>query len=308
MENPTVIGILTDQHTLYISQRLTNYGNLRSLAYRGLKLDHHEIERAIVNSKSDVQAAAHDVLRTWFKNQNNKEEAFNSLHKALQESQLQMLADELVQRNKNKEKAGQSFGGLSESHVEKLSEMSDSGELRTLAYRGLKLDHDKIEPAISSKPDSKSAACEILINWLKLQDNEEKAFSALHEALTECQMQVLAEELEKLTMIVEEESETLTDVHIEQLSQRLTNAGELRTLAYTGLKLKHYEIEQAITNKPNDIQSASTIYFTSGSDNRKIEKEAYATLQSALQECKWSCLPQKLWAIGTISRKRKYNR
>ena len=76
MEDTTVKGVLTDEHLVQLPQRLTNFGNLRSLAYRGLKLEHEEheeIEQPITNQPNDVQSAAHDILQTWVKQQETRE-------------------------------------------------------------------------------------------------------------------------------------------------------------------------------------------------------------------------------------------
>ena len=90
MADIAVKGVLTDEHLVRLSQRLTNYGNLRSLGYRGLKLQHEEIEQSITNKPSDVQSAAYDILQTWVKQQETREKAFSDVYVALKESQLQM--------------------------------------------------------------------------------------------------------------------------------------------------------------------------------------------------------------------------
>ena len=102
MEDNTVQRVLTDEHLVRLSQRLTNYGNLRSLAYRGLKLEYEEIEMSITNKPNDVQSAAYDILQTWAKQQETKEKAFSDVYAALKESQLQMLAEELLQWEENR--------------------------------------------------------------------------------------------------------------------------------------------------------------------------------------------------------------
>ena len=286
-------GVLTDEHLVRLSQRLTNYGNLRSLAYRGLKLEHEEIETSITNNPNDVQSAAHYILQTWVKQQETREKAFSGIYLALKESQLQMLADELLQWEENRGRETNQGGVLNELGIKKLAQnIRSAGELRTLAYRGLKLDSSHIESAISGKADDcQAAVSEILLNWLKEQKNCQEAFSNLKTALQECGMQKLADELHQCvnsteTEIEAEKTEILTDVHLVQLSDSIINVGELRTLAYKGLLMDHTEIEQSIANKPNDIKSAAHDVLLTWFRQQKNRQEAYVKLQEALYKCK----------------------
>ena len=65
---------------------------------------------------------------------------------------------------------------MNEMGIKKLSQNIRSiGDLRALAYRGLKLDSSHIEPAISGEEeDCQTAGNEILLNWLKEQKTVEK--------------------------------------------------------------------------------------------------------------------------------------
>ena len=80
-----------------LSQRFTNAGLLRQFAYRGLKMESQDIESSISNHTSDIQAAAHDVLRKWQLTQDNQEEAMHNLLTALKQSNLKSFAEELKQ-------------------------------------------------------------------------------------------------------------------------------------------------------------------------------------------------------------------
>ena len=244
MEDTTEKGVLTDEHLVRLSQRLTNYGNLRSLAYRGLKLEHEEIETSIMNNHNDVQSAAYDILQTWMKQQETRENAFSEMYAALQESQLQMLAEELLQWEENRRRGTNQGPTLNEMVIKKLSQnIRNIGDLRTLAYRGLKLDSLQIESAISGKAeDCQASGNAILLDWLKEQKHCQEAFNSLKTALQECGMQTLADELHQCVNSTETEFETektgmLTDVHLVQLSGSIINVNSYR-LPYSVLGFK----------------------------------------------------------------------
>ena len=198
MAEAPVQKILRDEHLLNIAQKVTDYGILRKLACRGLKLEDHEIQSSITEKQNDVQMAAHDLLRIWLKTQNSKEEAFTNLHAALQECQLEMLADELVKEPEEKSNEQHSNESLKDVHIYQLStKITNMGDLRTLAYRGLKLKHEDIESAINNHPnDIQSAAHKVLRTWC-LQQPKQEALGSLHEALRECEMKGLSAELTK---------------------------------------------------------------------------------------------------------------
>ena len=177
------------------------------------------------------------------------------------------------------------------------------GDLRTLTYRGLKLDSSNIERAISGKQDCQAAANEILLDWLTEQKNCQEAFNSLKTALQECGMQTLAHEPHqcvKHTEIETEKTQMLTDVHLVQLSSSIINVGELRTLAYKGLLMDHTEIEQSIANKPHDIKSAAHDVLLTWFRRQKSRQEAYIKLQEALYKCKM-VMPIEEHNLGLIS-------
>ena len=89
--------VLTDAHILRVSQQLTDVGTLRTLGYRGLKLDSSEIESAITNSPNDIQTAAYKVLQEWMKQQEKREETYSKLVEALNECNMKMLVLKLTE-------------------------------------------------------------------------------------------------------------------------------------------------------------------------------------------------------------------
>ena len=198
MAEAPVQGILWEELVLNIAQKITDYGILRKLAYRGLKLEDHEIQ-SIITDKQSVQMAAHELLRIWLIKQNNrKEESFTNLYAALLECELDMLADELAKEHRKREKTPRASEILKDVHVHHLAaKITNSGELRKLAYRGLKLEAEDIEPAISNHSnDIQSAAHKVLRTWC-LQQPKQEALGSLQEALCKCEMKGLSAELTK---------------------------------------------------------------------------------------------------------------
>ena len=91
-----------------------------------------------------IHSAANELLHTWFKNQNNREVGFRNLHTALQECQLIELANELVKGRRNGVQEKPLTEILQDRHLQQLSEkMANLGDLRTLGFRGLKLEYEK---------------------------------------------------------------------------------------------------------------------------------------------------------------------
>ena len=190
--------ILTDELLLNIGQKVTDYGILQELAYQGLKLKYHEIQPIITNKPNDVQIVARELLRIWLRKQSNMEEAFTNLHAALTECELNMLADELVKATEKRDEVQHPKDVLKDEHIYILStKITNKGELSKLAYRGLKLEIEDVESALSNNPnDIQSAAHKVLRTWLQKQ-TKESALGALHAALQECEMKGLSDELTK---------------------------------------------------------------------------------------------------------------
>ena len=78
-----------------MSKQLTDFGTLRTLAYRGLKLESSDIESAITNAPNDIQTAAYKVLQEWMKQQEKMEENYPKLVEALNECSMKSLASKL---------------------------------------------------------------------------------------------------------------------------------------------------------------------------------------------------------------------
>ena len=188
-------GSLEDKDILGIGHKITDCGILRQLAYAGLKLNHLEVEPIVTNKQNDIQSAAHELLSKWRRKQNSGEEAFCNLHVALKECQLEMFAEELTGKRDQEQHPKEV---LKDEHIHLLStRITNKGELSKLAYRGLKLEIEDVESALSNNPnDIQSAAHKVLRTWLQKQ-TKITALGALHTALQECGMKGLSDELIK---------------------------------------------------------------------------------------------------------------
>ena len=91
-------GMLTDVHIVQLSGSIINVGELRTLAYKGLLMDHSEIEQSIANKPHDIKSTAHDVLLTWFRQQKSRQEAYAKLQEALYKCKMVMPTEELNPR------------------------------------------------------------------------------------------------------------------------------------------------------------------------------------------------------------------
>ena len=86
---------LKDEHLVKLSQRIPSEGELLELGVKGLKLEDYVIKAALYN-KRDIQPAVYEVLSSWLKRYENREEAFGLLETALKECNMKSLADELL--------------------------------------------------------------------------------------------------------------------------------------------------------------------------------------------------------------------
>ena len=96
MAEYTTCASLTDEHIVNLSQRITCQAELVNLGVKVLKLPKFVIDTAVYNKK-EIQDAAYEVLGTWLKKQNNREEAFSLLQTELQASEMNLLAAEMRQ-------------------------------------------------------------------------------------------------------------------------------------------------------------------------------------------------------------------
>ena len=88
----------------------------------------------------------------------------------------------------------------------------------------------------------------------------------------------------------------LLDTHVVLLSQKLTNHGILIDLGCRGLKLEYRDIDAAISNNQNDIQSAAYRVLQILLRKQRNRREAYRNLHAALQECQMQMLIDELKA------------
>ena len=193
---------LEHTHLVKLSQRLTDVGNLEKLAYRGLSLGHHEVQSAFENHPSEIQEAAYQILSTWSKGQEDREEAYNNLKAALEECNLVFLTSELEESAVKIKPSPPPSGLLLDSDVQWLSErFTEEGVLKKLAYRGLKMESHDIQSAIKNHPnDIQSAAHDVLRKWQITQSNREEALRNLLAALEKSNMKSFAEELKQRKM------------------------------------------------------------------------------------------------------------
>ena len=87
---------LKDEHLVSLSQRITSEKEPLELGVKGLKLEDFIIKSALFNHKQDIQSAVYDVLSSWVKQYESREEAFGHLQTALKRCNMKLLADELL--------------------------------------------------------------------------------------------------------------------------------------------------------------------------------------------------------------------
>ena len=193
---------LEDTNLVKLSQRLTDVAILETLAYRGLTLEHHEIESAIKNHPGKIQEAAYKIMSTWVSAQEDRVQAYINLKTALQECGLAFLMQVLEESQVNTTASSCPLRSLLDSDVQRLSErFTDVGVLKQLGYRGLKMESHEIQSAISNHPsDIQAAAHDVLRKWQLAQGNREKALRSLLTALEESNLKSFAEELKKWKM------------------------------------------------------------------------------------------------------------
>ena len=87
---------LKDEHLVSLSQRITSEKELLELGVKGLKLEDYIIQTALFNHNRDIQSAVYDVLSSWVKQCESREEALGHLQTALKRCSMKLLADELL--------------------------------------------------------------------------------------------------------------------------------------------------------------------------------------------------------------------
>ena len=205
MEKQASYGIserLEDTHIVILSQSLGNFGNLRTLAYGGLTLEHPQVESAIENHPNDIQTAAHKIISTWSQDQENRAEALTKLKTALQKCDMGSLVSVLEESEHTTLPSSFPTVRLLDSDIQQLSQwFTDQGLLRQFAYGGLKMKPHEIESAINNHPgDIQAAAHAVLRNWQLAQGNQHKALGNLLAALEESNLKSFEEKLKKMKM------------------------------------------------------------------------------------------------------------
>ena len=79
-----------------MAQKITDEQELQHLGLNILKVPANKIDSTLYNKK-DIQDAALEVLKTWYKNQQSKEKAYKSLYLELVNNGRQLWANELKQ-------------------------------------------------------------------------------------------------------------------------------------------------------------------------------------------------------------------
>ena len=92
-----IAGSLTDAHVLELSKRITSEEELMDLGIKVLGLPEFVIKTALFDNREKLQAATHELLSRWLKQQNNRLEAYMNLQVGLRKCRMNQLAMELKQ-------------------------------------------------------------------------------------------------------------------------------------------------------------------------------------------------------------------
>ena len=65
------------------------------LGIKALKLPNFKIQSTLFDHKDSIQAATHNVIRSWSQQQPNRQKAYIVLHTRLKEAKMHQLAAEL---------------------------------------------------------------------------------------------------------------------------------------------------------------------------------------------------------------------
>ena len=79
-----------------MAQRITNKRELQHLGLNVLKVPANKIDSALTNER-DIHDAALEVLKTWYHNQESRQEAYRKLYLELVNNGRQLWANELKQ-------------------------------------------------------------------------------------------------------------------------------------------------------------------------------------------------------------------
>ena len=96
---------MEDTHLLEIAQKITSKSELRHLGLNILKVPANKIDSALTNER-DIEEAALVVLKTWYHNQESRQEAYRNLYTELVNNRRQLWANELKQSVTGKTDSG----------------------------------------------------------------------------------------------------------------------------------------------------------------------------------------------------------
>ena len=87
---------MEDAHLLEVAQRITDKKELQHLGLKILKVPTNRIDSALYNER-DIQDAALQVLKSWYVDQQSRDEAYRKLYRELVNNGRQLWANELKQ-------------------------------------------------------------------------------------------------------------------------------------------------------------------------------------------------------------------
>ena len=79
-----------------VSERLDNKTDIKRLGLK-LNVQTHVVNAALANEANSLTDAAHNILKDWFKRQNDRQSAYQVLGQALKASQLNMIANDVLE-------------------------------------------------------------------------------------------------------------------------------------------------------------------------------------------------------------------
>ena len=80
-----------------LAQQITCREELRVLALRGLGVPYHRLEASLCNHPGDIEGAAHQALKEWFRAQTGEKQAYHKLCSALKQANMDFLINVLKQ-------------------------------------------------------------------------------------------------------------------------------------------------------------------------------------------------------------------
>ena len=91
-----LLASLGDEHVLELSKRITSGEELVELGINGLGIPEFKIKAVMYDHSDSIQAATHELLSTWLKQQTDRQEAYMNLCTSLRRCQMNQLAIQLT--------------------------------------------------------------------------------------------------------------------------------------------------------------------------------------------------------------------